>query len=180
MARGRRDPQVSMLAFIDLNERIPADHPLCAIKRMANTALIELSPLFDAMYALDGRPSIPPERLLKASLRIARSSERRERAFCEELDYHLANLVMTWGLSRKFDEAGQRWEDPPAITPTCCRSRLPFTKSDTAGEFGIGRAEGADRVSAKLERSPAQPTPTPAAASRPHAREFASSISFDD
>jgi transposase len=78
-----------MLAFIDLEERVPVDHPLRSIKALADAALAELSDVFDAMYAESGRPSIPPERLLKASLLIALYSVRSERAFCEELDYHL-------------------------------------------------------------------------------------------
>ena len=89
MVRGRVDPQVSMLAFVDLEERVPPDHPLRTIKRWADAALAGLSPTFDAIYAEDGRPSIPPERLLKTSLLIALYSVRSERAFCEELDYHL-------------------------------------------------------------------------------------------
>src|SRR5207253_5430345 len=70
---------------------IPSDHPLRTIKRFADAALLELSTLFDEMYAADGqgRASIPPERLLKASLLISLYSVRSERAFCEELTYHL-------------------------------------------------------------------------------------------
>src|SRR3954463_3981191 len=79
-----------MLAFIDPESLVPADHPLRTIKRFADAALLELSPLFDEMYAADGpgRASIPPERLLKANLLIS-LSVRSERAFCEELTYHL-------------------------------------------------------------------------------------------
>jgi transposase len=91
--RGRRNPQLTMLAFIDLEERIPVAHPLRAIMALADTALAELSPTFDSMYAENGRPSIPPERLLKASLLIALYSVRSERAFCEELEY---NLLFRW------------------------------------------------------------------------------------
>ena len=69
--RGRQDRQVSMLAFIDVESRIPLDHPLRTIKYIADEALAELSPVFDDMYADLGRPSIPPERLLKASLLIS-------------------------------------------------------------------------------------------------------------
>ena len=87
--RGRCDPQLSMLAFVDLDARIPSDHPLRTIKRLADRALAELSPVFDRMYAAGGRPSIPPECLLKANLLIALYSIRSERAFCEELEYHL-------------------------------------------------------------------------------------------
>lgn len=80
-----------MLAFIDPESRIPANHPLRTIKHMADAALAELSPQFDRLYAADGtgRPSIPPERLLKASLLMSLFSVRSERAFCEALDYDL-------------------------------------------------------------------------------------------
>jgi hypothetical protein len=54
-----------MLAFVDLEERVRIDHPLRLIKWFADEALAQLSPVFDAMHAVDGRPSIPPERLLK-------------------------------------------------------------------------------------------------------------------
>src|SRR5215208_3682722 len=99
--RGRRDPQITMLALIDLEERVPPDHPLRTIKRLADHALAELSPQLDAMYAEGGRPSIPPERLLKASLLIALYSVRSERAFCEELDYH---LLFRWFLDMNLME----------------------------------------------------------------------------
>jgi transposase len=93
--RGRRNLQTTMLAFIDLEERIPSAHPLRTIKRLADEAFLDLSSVFDSMYASDGRPSIPPERLLKASLLIALYSVRSERAFCEELEY---NLLFRWFL----------------------------------------------------------------------------------
>src|SRR5438046_10480631 len=72
-----------MLAFIDPETLIPSDHPLRTIKRFADAALAELAPLFDELYAADGqgRPSIPPERLLKASLLMSLYSVRSERAF---------------------------------------------------------------------------------------------------
>src|SRR5438128_6058750 len=87
--RGLRDLQTTMLAVVDLEERVPPNHPLRVIKQFADRALVELSPVFDEMYGAGGRPSIPPERLLKASLLISLYSVRSERAFCEELDYHL-------------------------------------------------------------------------------------------
>ena len=67
-----------MLAFVDLEERVPPHHPLRTIKRLADRALVSLSPTFDAMYGTGGRPSIPPERLLKASLLISLYSVRSE------------------------------------------------------------------------------------------------------
>src|SRR5882672_7141430 len=101
--RGRAKKQASMLAFIDPETLIPANHPLRTIKRFADAALLELSPLFDEMYAADGqgRASIPPERLLKASLLISLYSVRSERAFCEELAYH---LLFRWFLDMELVE----------------------------------------------------------------------------
>ena len=103
--RGRPNPQRSMLAIVDLEERVPRDHPLRRIKAVADAALERLSPEFDRMYARVGRASVPPERLLKASLLIALYSVRSERAFCEELEY---NLLYRWFLDmdlmeRSFD-----------------------------------------------------------------------------
>jgi transposase len=114
--RGQREPQSLMLAFVDLEERVPTSHPLRTIKALADQALAELSPLFDEMYAQSGRPSIPPERLIKASLLIALYSVRSERAFCEELDY---NLLFRWFLDMQLME---RSFDPTTFTKN--RKRL--------------------------------------------------------
>jgi len=108
--RGQRSPQLTVLAFIDLEERVPLDHPLLAIKRLTDQVLTDLSAVFDAMYAEAGRPSIPPERLLNASLLIALYSVRGERAFCEELDYH---LLFRWFLD--MDLLGPSF-DPTTFT----------------------------------------------------------------
>jgi len=99
--RGRRNPQASMLAFVDLEERVPPHHPLRTMRRFADRALAELSPTFDAMYGTAGRPSIPPERLLKASLLISLYSVRSERAFCEQLNY---DLLWRWFLDMSLME----------------------------------------------------------------------------
>ena len=84
-----------MLAIVDLEDRIPRNHPLRRIKAVADVALERLSPAFDRMYARVGQTSVPPERLLKASPLIALYSVRSERAFCEELEY---NLLHRWFL----------------------------------------------------------------------------------
>ncbi len=102
---GRPNLQRSMLAIVDPEERVPRDHPLRQIKEVADAALAQLSPEFDLMYARVGRASLPPERLLKASLLIALNSVRSERAFCKELEY---NLLYCWFLDmdlmeRSFD-----------------------------------------------------------------------------
>lgn len=93
--RGHEKKQSSMLCLVSPADRVPADHPLRGIKSLVDEILGELSPVFDAMYSADGRPSIPPESLLKASLLIALYSIRSERQFCDQLDY---NLLFRWFL----------------------------------------------------------------------------------
>lgn len=82
-----------------VDDRVPSSHPLRGIKRMADTALDSMSGAFDAMYGTNGRPSIPPERLLKSSLLIALFSVRSERQFCEQLQY---NLLFRWFLDMEL------------------------------------------------------------------------------
>jgi transposase len=82
---------------------MPAEHPLRAIKRDADAVLASLSAEFDELYAEDGRPSIPPERLLKGSLLIALYSVRADRMFCEMLDY---NILFRWFLDMSLEEWG--------------------------------------------------------------------------
>ena len=108
--RGRHDPQVTMLAFVDLEERVPKDHPLRTIKTVADEALHRLSPEFNRMYSKVGRASVPPERLLKASLLISLYSVRSERAFCEEPEY---NLLFRWFLDINLMEGSF---DPTVFT----------------------------------------------------------------
>lgn len=82
-----------MVCLVSLESRVPNDHPLRGIKKLADAALRDLSSVFDAMYAETGRPSVPPERLLKGLLVIALHSIRSERQFCEQLEY---NLLFRW------------------------------------------------------------------------------------
>ena len=84
--RGRRNPQSTMLAFVNLDERVPPDHSLRIIKRGTDDVLDRMSADFDRMYSKVGRASVPPERLLKALLLISLYSIRSERAFCQDLD----------------------------------------------------------------------------------------------
>jgi transposase len=123
--RGRRQVQATMLAFVDLEERVPPRHPLRTIKQFAECALQELSPVFDAMYGVGGRPSIPPERLLKASLLISLYSVRSERAFCEELDFH---LLYRWFLDMDLLE--------PSFDPTTfSKNRQRLLRHEVAQRF---------------------------------------------
>lgn len=94
--RGQVTNQTSMLCLLSCEDRIPQTHPLRDIKALADEALVELSPLFDEMYAETGRPSVPPERLLKSMLLIALYTVRSERMLCEQLSY---NLLYRWFLA---------------------------------------------------------------------------------
>ena len=85
-----------------IEERIPEKHPIRAIKALADEALESLSDVFDQMYSSLGRPSIPPERLLKAQLLIALYSVRSDRQFCEQLEY---NLLFRWFLDLDLEES---------------------------------------------------------------------------
>ncbi len=114
--RGTSESQPMIIAYINLEERVPADHPLRKIKAMADQELQGLSPLFDKMYSHTGRPSIPPERVLKSLLLIALFSVRSERQFCEQLAY---NLLYRWFLDMELmDESF----DPTVFTKN--RERL--------------------------------------------------------
>jgi len=77
--RGEERRQRAMLMIMEPGDRVPKEHPLRRVKELADAALTELSPLFDEMYSAIGRPSIPPERLLKASLLMALYTVRSER-----------------------------------------------------------------------------------------------------
>jgi transposase len=90
-----------MLSLVAPEQRVPRTHPLRRIKELADGALRALSPTFDAMYAGGGRPSVPPERLLKATLLMAFYSVRSDRLFCEQLDY---NLLFRWFLDMDMVE----------------------------------------------------------------------------
>ncbi len=99
-----------MLAFVNLNEQLPPDHPLRTIKRVADDVLARMSDDFDSMYSRVGRASVPPERLLKSLFLISLYSIRSERAFCQELDY---NLLHRWYLDMDLVEPSF---DPTVLT----------------------------------------------------------------
>jgi hypothetical protein len=75
--RGKHDRLESFLRYLRLNDRIPADHPLRAIRELVDAALAELSREFAKLYARDGRPSIPPERDQKPTQRTLCTSHKR-------------------------------------------------------------------------------------------------------
>lgn len=99
--RGVDDRQDGMFSYISLDARVPEEHPLRPIRALVDEALRALTKEFEAMYAVDGRPSIAPERLLRASLLQVLYSVRSERLLCEQLDY---NLLFRWFVGLSADE----------------------------------------------------------------------------
>ena len=98
--RGTPDPQLAMLTTLQAGDLIPADHPIRRIRKVVDVVLAELDAEFDVMYATTGRPSVPPEQLLKATVLMAMYSIRSERAFCERLNY---DLLFKWFLDMAID-----------------------------------------------------------------------------
>jgi transposase len=123
--RGEERRQRAMLMIMEPGDRVPKEHPLRRVKELAEAALTQLSPLFDEMYSEIGRPSIPPERLLKASLLMALHTVRSERMFCEQLDY---NLLFRWFLDMDVAE-------PSFDHSTFSRNRARLLEHDVAREF---------------------------------------------
>jgi len=99
--RGDDLGQGAMFSYITLERRIPADHPLRAIRRLTDRALERISGELDKLYAVTGRPSIPPERLLRALLLMVLYSVRSERQLMEQLDY---NLLFRWFVGLEMDD----------------------------------------------------------------------------
>lgn len=93
--RGSNERQVSMLLDVTTESLVPQNHPIRRIRVVVDDLLRELSPVLTAMYAQRGRPSIPPEQLLKATLLMGFYSIRSERQFCERLQY---DLLFKWFL----------------------------------------------------------------------------------
>ena len=91
--RGKTNPQSSLFFSINMEERIRADHPLRPIKHAVDVVLSDLTSLLESSYSKIGRPSVPPERLLKASLLHCLYSVRSERQLVERLD---TDLLFRW------------------------------------------------------------------------------------
>jgi transposase len=103
--RGREKKQEGFFSYISPEQRVPQDHPLRPIRKMVHEALTELSPLFSKLYSHTGRPSIPPEQLLKAMLLQILYTIRSERLLMEQLDY---NILFRWFVGLSIDD--QVWE----------------------------------------------------------------------
>src|SRR5664279_1418468 len=100
--RGQDTQQSTAFSYLSPEERVPADHPLRRMRPMVDGALKALSPCFDEMYSKAGRPSIAPEKLLKALLLQVLYTIRSERLLMEELSY---NLLFRWFVGLNMDES---------------------------------------------------------------------------
>jgi transposase len=100
--RGTDETSGSLFSYVDLEERIPARHPLRKIRQIVNDALASLDGDFDVLYSAEGRPSIAPERLLRASLIQILFSVRSERQLMEQMQY---NLLFRWFVGLGVDDA---------------------------------------------------------------------------
>jgi len=123
--RGKIENQSLMLCSLTPDQLVPADHPIRRIKPLVDQALKELSPVFNKMYDEMGRPSIPPEHLLKASLLIALYSIRSERQFCERLRY---DLLFKWFLDLNI-------MDPAFDASSFSKNRERLVEHQVAHEF---------------------------------------------
>lgn len=134
--RGIDTKQAPLFSYVSQDERIPQNHPLRVIRTMCNTVLESLSKRFDALYSDTGRPSIPPEHLLRALLLQVLYTIRSERLLMEQLDY---NLLYRWFVGLNMDDA--IW-DPTVFT----KNRDRLLEGDIAVAFfdkvlGLARAQ---------------------------------------
>lgn len=114
-----------MLSLATPEQMVPAEHPLRRVKVLAEAALVELEETFSQMYSENGRPSVPPERLLKATLLMALYGLRSERMFCEQLGY---NLLFKWFLDMEL-------ADEPFDPTTFGKNRKRMMESEVATRF---------------------------------------------
>jgi len=123
--RGNDPQQDGMFSYISPEQRVRKDHPLRPIRAMVDQVLKELSPRFDKMYAKVGRPSIPPEQLLRALLLQMLYSVRSERLLVEEIDY---NILFRWFVGLNLD-------DPVWDATTFTKNRDRLLEAEVAKEF---------------------------------------------
>src|SRR5579859_1618113 len=123
--RGNQKQQEAMFSYVSLEARVPQEHPLRAIRRIVDEILAGMSSRFDSMYAENGRPSIPPERLLRALLLQMFYTVRSERLLMEQLEY---NLLFRWFVGLTMDDPV--W-DPTVFT----KNRDRLLAGDVANAF---------------------------------------------
>jgi transposase len=100
--RGEQEQQDAMFSYVSAEKRVPQNHPLRAVRQMCDEALVSLSARFDELYSYTGRPSIPPEQLLRALLLQVLYTVRSERLLMEQMDY---NLLFRWFVGLRMDDA---------------------------------------------------------------------------
>ena len=123
--RGSDERTGSLFSFVDLEERVPKRHPLRKIRQIVNDALAALDGEFSKLYASEGRPSIAPEKLLRASLLQAFFSVRSERQLMEQLDF---NLLFRWFVGLGID-------DPVWDATVFTKNRNRLLDADVAAKF---------------------------------------------
>jgi transposase len=123
--RGIDHQQADMYSYLSPEMRVKADHPLRSIRAMADRALANMSERFDGMYAKTGRPSIPPEKLLRAQLIQMLYSVRSERLLMEEIDY---SMLFRWFVGMNLDE-------PVWDVTVFTKNRNRLLEGDVAREF---------------------------------------------
>ncbi len=116
---------MAMLTTVSTEDLIPADHPIRRIRVVVDTVLAGMDATFEKMYSSQGRRSVPPESLLKATVLMAMYSIRSERAFCERLNY---DLLFKWFLDLRIDE-------PAFDATTFSKNRKRLLDHDVADEF---------------------------------------------
>lgn len=123
--RGDDRQQAAMFSYISPEDRVPRDHPLRVIRGLVDEVLTELSPRFAVLYAQGGRPSIPPEKLLRAQLLQVLYTVRSERQLMEQLDY---NLLFRWFVGLNMD-------DPVWDATVFTKNRQRLLDGEIAGAF---------------------------------------------
>src|SRR5216117_421314 len=126
--RGDDQQQDGMFSYISPNKRVPQEHPLRRIRSIVDRVLDQLSPRFNKLYARAGRPSIAPEKLLRALLLQLLYSVRSERLLMEQLDY---NLLFRWFVGLSMDDAV--WD-----ASTFSKNRERMLEGDIAEAFFQG------------------------------------------
>ena len=135
--RGREEEQAQVMLGITPDALVPQDHPIRRIRAITDRALKEMSPVLGTMYSGVGRPSIAPERLLKASILMALYSIRSERQFCERLQY---DLLFKWFLNMNI-------ASPAFDHASFSKNRERLLKHHIAEQFFAAVVEEATRAS---------------------------------
>ena len=127
--RGLSDPQSDLFSYVSLENRVPADHPLRRFRQLVDVVLSSMDDELSALYSGVGRPSIPPEHLLRAALLQVLYTIRSERMLVEQMDY---NLLFRWFVGLSMDD--RVWDHSTFLSfPRSCvaplaRHAIPFPR----------------------------------------------------